>query len=78
MGPDGLAAAVTDHAEKAVYPTIFEDTVGEHRGREQVGPGEHGRPADETTRGVLEAARELTRQREEQATNGDSSAEDGS
>jgi hypothetical protein len=83
-GEEGLAAAVTDLAESAEYPQVFEDTTGEG-GRGNEHDHRHGQPArgaedvpvDVGALGdpaeaeeILAEAREMTRTRRRGGDNG--------
>ena len=76
--PDGLAAAVTGHAEETDHETVFEDTAGDRpdvglgrahgRGHEHEQSYRHGEASspgelDPETRRIVEEAMEMTQQR---------------
>ncbi len=77
MGESTLAPRVSDRAEPAEYPAVFEDTTDGGREHDHEGSSHShtsetlpetadlsaGGPTDEETRAVLDRARELTRQR---------------
>lgn len=76
-GEEGLAAAVTDLAESAEYPQVFEDTTGEG-GQEQPARGAENVPVDvgalggedpAETEEIVAEAREMTRQRRRESDN---------
>ena len=66
--PEGLAAAVVEHAAEVDHETVFDDTTG---GRPEVGvgPGHRGQGAarelDPEARRILDEAMEMTRARRE-------------
>jgi len=75
---DGLAGAVTDLAESADYPQVFEDTTGDEHSHEHapndsvpadVAPVD-GSASDEEIQEILAEAREMTQERREDSSEG--------
>ena len=86
--PDALSSALVEHAEETDHETVFDDTTGDSP-EVDVGPDHrhgagHGRLAgddparnlDPETERIVEEARELTRERREQASDTDEGREE--